>query len=261
MHQGLDETSELVESMYAKARTDLNQADEALRAFEAEWNLEWLYLERQAMQTLLTELAAELDRRRVELVAAEARLAIAQEAKSVEPPVIVVRKAPPDNVYWDKKIDGDDEALNSDDVLLTEELNPHYDRIQENLIVEQMIVADTRTSCDALAQQIEELRAKIKSLNETESTKKVTHNLLLREQESQAITYQLVLEKREQSKIASVSESSDIHIASNAVVPMRPQQRQSATLEVAAFALFGFLLSLAYVVVAHALRADAKPTT
>lgn len=252
--QGIKETSELVDSMYSQARDDLDEAEQALQAFEKEWNVTLIEQERAAKELALTERLVELNSKRVESAGERARMEMLASALADEERTIVLRKAPPEEAYWEARMQGNGEAITSDDVLQTEELNPHYAQIQLNLMTTHMEVEYLEDSSTSLAEHVEMLREDIEALNRLQAEKQLERNRLQREVDSRETTYKLVLDKREQAKIARVSAASDVIIASNAVVPERPLADTAWQLKVAAFALFGFLLSIGYVVFAHALE-------
>ena len=205
----------------------------------------------------------QLDTTEIELADASGQLAALQQELKDEDKIETLIKAPSDDVYWmlEKSSSSTGEtAIGPEDVMRTEEYNPSYAAARSQEITAQKTVQGLQSKREKLISKVAELRGKIGDLQKDIAEQETVEKQLQRSVLTFETTYQLVASKLEKGKIAQSSVTSYIDIAGDAVEPGRPVGGRRL-FKVAAAALVGALLSMAYVVADYSIRMSPSVAT
>ncbi len=262
--RGIEETVTSIGSMWKQTADDLGKAEDGLVAFKKVWNLDLMKLEKASKEKSLTLLEDQLDQTEIQLADTSGQLAALQKELKSEPPIRVLFKAPSDDVYWTlkKSASGTGEApLTPEDGLRTEEFNPNYTVTRDLAVAAQQILQGLQSKRDRLISKVEELRTDIETLQKDIAEQETAQKRLERDVTTFENTYNLVASKLEKGKIAkATSKTSDIQIAGDAVEPGRPVGGRRL-FKIAAAALVGMLISVAYVVADYSIRVSPSVAT
>lgn len=254
---GIDDTVTSIGSMWKQTVEDLGNAEDELVTFKKVWNLDLMKLEKSSKETSLTLLEDQLDQTEIELADASGQVAALQKELKSELPIRVLFKAPSDDVYWTlkKSASGTGETpLTPEDGLRTEEFNPNYTVTRDLAVAAQQILQGLQSKRDRLISKVTEIRTDIDGLQKNIAEQETAQKRLERDVTTFENTYNLVASKLEKGKIAkTTSQTSDIHIAGDAVEPGRPVGGRRL-FKIAAAALVGVLLGIAYVVANYSIR-------
>ncbi len=230
--------------------TSLREAEEILRDFERENNIDRIKIEKQKYEGLLTELQAQAAQTAVKITAAEDKLARLEEEKEKTPISLSLAKAITDDPMWlswleqKRGKDFPDELKGVS--LLTQELNPTRLAVERDIVLTQGELNSLRGELRMTTEKIEEIKTNIESLQRqlAEATMEATR--LTRDVTDYTTTRLLLVTERDKAKIATGRTVGDVRIWSPAVLPQKPVYPRNKKLVVAFAFLIGLAVSSAY---------------
>lgn len=220
MLEGTDKTGVLLEEMYATNKRELEAAEDNLRAFYEDWNLELLEKEKEATEELITTLEAELSHAEVSFAGMTGAVTALEDRISTIPPVHELLKAPSvDALSIAESVSGTTRDGAAVSTYKTEEYNPAYSVVVEDLSEYEGLLHEAKAKRQELRTRIAELRERAKRIQTDLKTQTIEEARLLRNIETVQTTYSVVAENRELAKLARVNRQSDLVIADKPIVP------------------------------------------
>jgi len=245
-----NEVYNFVKDEFDDLDTSLREAEEKLRDFQRENNIDRITIEKEKQEQLLTELQTDAANTAVEIAAAEDKLAKLEEEKDKAPLSLSLAKAITDDPMWLSWLEqkrGPDfpEELKSAS-LLTQELNPTRLAIESDIVLTQGELYSLRGELRMTNEKIEEIKANIESLQRQLAEASMQANQLTRNVTDYTTTHELLVTERDKAKIAAGRTVGDVRIWSPAVVPQKPIYPKNKKLVVVFAFLLGLIISSGY---------------
>lgn len=241
--KGVAETFALLNTLHKNTEAQLEQADLALAEHKKAWNLDLVKAQLESRQKQLTLFEDDLKQTEVDLASGEMKLKALEEELAKEPQKDVFFRAPSDDAYWMISTqDGGKGKVQPDQGLRTEEANPNYASTRAAVVEGKEGVEGLKAKKGALILKLDEIANETKELMVTMAEETVVREKLMREADSLKESYLMVRAEYEKGRMADQTQSSDIVIAGNAVIPKKESGLTSPKLIIVG-ALVGMFLT------------------
>ena len=246
--------------------TSLGSAEEKLRDFERQNNIDRIKTEKQNKEQLLTEFQSEAARVAVDIAAAEKKLAGLREERDQSPALLPLAKAITDDPMWLSWIEQERGADLPEELkkasLITQELNPTRLTIEEEIVTTQGEQSSLQGELRMTNEKIKEVKADIEELQQQLAEATMQSNRLTRDVTDYTTTHELLVTERDKAKIATGRTMGDVRIWSPAVLPEKPIYPRNKKLVVVFAFVIGFIVSSGYFLARHAVtQLQAEPRT
>ena len=244
--KGVGETFALLDTLHKNTEAQLEQAELAMAEHKKAWNLDLIKAQLESRQKQLTLFEDDLKQTEVDLASGEMKLKALEEELAKEPQKDVFFRAPSDDAYWIISTqDGGKGKVQPDQGLRAEVANPNYISTRAAVVEGKEGVEGLKAKKDALILKLDEIAKETKELMVTMAEETVVREKLMREADSLKESYLMVRAEYEKGRMADQTQSSDIVIAGNAIIPKRESGTTSPKLIVLA-AFVGMLLMGAF---------------
>jgi len=228
----------------------LREAEEKLRDFELENNIDLMTTEKENKELLLTQFQAKAAEADVGIAAAEEKLAKLEEKRETTQDTLSLKKAITDDPLWLSRFDQKGkpefpEALQKE-ALITQTVNPTYLVIEEEIVTAQGELDSFRGELRRTNEKITELESDIGRLQEQLAEANMKSTRLNRDVEDYTITHKLVVTERDKAKLATGRTAGDVRIWSPAVLPEKPIFPRNKKVVVALAFMVGLISSSGY---------------
>ncbi len=259
----INDTVEVLEDTHTRAREALLDVENELEEFQKNNNVRHMQALINEKEGLVTSFESQLARLEVDLAAEDARLSSVKAELEREDRIDTLFRAPPDEVFWLSRNSGSfgnlSDSPSGEDMDIeelaqmgfrTELLNPNFTAFREEEFRALAKVAAHRSERENLQTKLASLEQEIREMQNELVVRQLEERRLEREVDTHESIYNSVSGAAEMSKMLQARQTSDIHIASPAIVPQRPVQLGAGTmLNSVVAALVGLLIALGYIVV------------
>jgi len=241
---------EFIRNEFDDVEKSLQGAEEMLRDFELENNVDRIKIEKEKQEQLLTQLQAQVANIAVKLAATEDKLAKLEEEKSKLPTTLSLAKAITEDAMWlswieQKRGEPLPEELKGAS-LITQELNPTRIAIEQEIVIAQGEVSNYRGELRMTNEKIEEVKRYIETLQQQLAEATMQSNRLTRDVTDYTTTHELLVTERDKAKIAAGRTMGDVRVWAPAVLPEKAVFPRNKKLVVVLGFLIGFVISSGY---------------
>jgi len=245
-----NEVYNFVDNEFDEIDAALREAEEKLRDFQRENNMDRIKIEKQKQEELLTELQADAARTAVEIDELEQKLAKLEQEKANFPLLLSLAKAITDDPMWlswlEEKRGADFPEELKAASLLTQELNPTRLAIEQEIFSTQGGLSMRQGRLRMTNEKIDEIKANIESLQRQLAEATMKSRRLSRALNDYTTTHELLVTERDKAKIAAGRTAGDVRIWSPAVLPQKPVYPRNKKLVVVFAFLLGLIISSGY---------------